>query len=182
MTTKPSTSNGDKSSYKKTLTSSSRPPTTTNFKPKASSSSTPTPTTTTTIYRYGSTGSEVANIQKQLIDLGYDVGSRDNDGIYGAQTVNAVKRFQKDHNLVVDGIMGPATIAELNKLSQLSSSYKGIVTASLLNVRSENSTNSKIVAQLQKNTPCVISKTENNWGYITSPVTGWVFLDYVKKV
>ena len=57
-----------------------------------------------------------------------------------------------------------------------------IITASLLNVRSENSTNSKIVAQLQKNTSCVISKTENNWGYITSPVTGWVFLDYVKKV
>ena len=149
----------------------------------SSSSSTPTTTTTTAaIYRYGSTDSEVANIQKQLIDLGYDVGSSNNDGIYGAQTVNAVKRFQKDHNLVIDGIMGPATIAELNKLSQLSSSYKGIVTASLLNVRSENSTNSKIVAQLQKNTPCVISKTENNWGYITSPVTGWVFLDYVKKV
>ena len=40
--TKPSTSNGDKSSYKKASTSSSRPPTTSNFKPKASSSSTPT--------------------------------------------------------------------------------------------------------------------------------------------
>ena len=40
--TKPSTSNGDKSSYKKSSTTSSRPPTTSNFKPKASSSSTPT--------------------------------------------------------------------------------------------------------------------------------------------
>ena len=39
--TKPSTSNGDKSSYKKTSTTSSRPPTTSNFKPRASSS-TPT--------------------------------------------------------------------------------------------------------------------------------------------
>ena len=39
--TTPTTSNGDKSSYKKASTSSSRPPTTSNFKPKASSSSTP---------------------------------------------------------------------------------------------------------------------------------------------
>ena len=40
--TTPTTSNGDKSSYKKASTSSSRPPTTSNFKPRASSSSTPT--------------------------------------------------------------------------------------------------------------------------------------------
>src|SRR3989337_135282 len=39
--TKPSTNNGDKSSYKKTSTSSSHPPTTINFKPRASSSMTP---------------------------------------------------------------------------------------------------------------------------------------------
>ena len=40
--TRASPSTGDKSSYKKTSTSSSRPPTTSNFKPIASSSSTPT--------------------------------------------------------------------------------------------------------------------------------------------
>ena len=40
--TKPSTSNVDKSSYKKTSTAPSHPPTTSNFKPRASSSSTPT--------------------------------------------------------------------------------------------------------------------------------------------
>src|SRR3954471_1312421 len=39
---KPSTNNDNKSSYKKTSTRSSYPPTTSNFKPKASSSSTPT--------------------------------------------------------------------------------------------------------------------------------------------
>ena len=39
--TKPSTSNGDKSSYKKTSTTSSRPPTTSTDKPRASSSFTP---------------------------------------------------------------------------------------------------------------------------------------------
>ena len=39
---KPTPSNGDKSSFKKASTSSSRPPTTSNLKPRASSSSTPT--------------------------------------------------------------------------------------------------------------------------------------------
>ena len=39
--TKPSTSNGDKSSYKKTSTTSSHPSTISNFKPRASSSTTP---------------------------------------------------------------------------------------------------------------------------------------------
>ena len=149
--------------------------TTTNASNNTSSSS-------STIYGYGSTGLAVANIQKQLINLGYDVGASNNDGIYGIQTVKAVKKFQQDHNLIADGIAGPATIAKLTGLSQSSSSYKGIVTASLLNVRSENSTNSRIVAQLQRNTSCVISKTENNWGYITSPTAGWVYLDYIKKV
>lgn len=141
-----------------------------------------TSSSSSTIYGYGSTGLAVANIQKQLINLGYDVGVSNNDGIYGIQTVKAVKKFQQDHNLIADGIAGPATIAKLTGLSQSSSSYKGIVTASLLNVRSENSTNSRIVAQLQRNTSCVISKTENNWGYITSPTAGWVYLDYIKKV
>ena len=46
--TKPSTSNVDKSSYKKASSTSSHLPTTSNFKPRASSSSTPTDETVKT--------------------------------------------------------------------------------------------------------------------------------------
>ncbi|MFN2490322.1 MAG: D-Ala-D-Ala carboxypeptidase family metallohydrolase [Actinomycetota bacterium] len=38
------------------------------------------------------------------------------DGVYGTQTVEAVKVFQRHYGLPVDGIAGPATMARLEKL------------------------------------------------------------------
>ena len=50
--------------------------------------------------RYGSRGSEVKTIQTKLKRWGYYSGSV--DGIYGSQTVAAVKKFQKKNGLTVD--------------------------------------------------------------------------------
>ena len=61
--------------------------------------------------RYGSTGSEVRNIQTRLKSWGYYTGWI--DGIYGNYTVNAVKKFQSKHGLTADGIAGPATLAKI---------------------------------------------------------------------
>jgi peptidoglycan hydrolase-like protein with peptidoglycan-binding domain len=52
---------------------------------------------------------EIKPIQEQLIKLGYSVGSCGADGIYGYSTVEAVKNFQKNNGLSVDGIAGPNT-------------------------------------------------------------------------
>jgi cell wall-associated NlpC family hydrolase len=57
--------------------------------------------------RKGSSGPEVKTLQENLKKLGYDPGTI--DGVYGTKTVNAVKAFQKDYNLTVDGIAGMAT-------------------------------------------------------------------------
>lgn len=54
-------------------------------------------------------GNDVKYIQELLIDLGYSVGNTKADGQYGDNTVSAVKSFQKDHKLTVDGIVGPDT-------------------------------------------------------------------------
>lgn len=59
-----------------------------------------------------STGAEaVRAYQMQLATLGYDVGPA--DGVAGPRTESVVRRFQADHNLKVDGIVGPATRAAL---------------------------------------------------------------------
>lgn len=65
-------------------------------------------TTIETLSKYGSRGSEVTQIQTKLKRWGYYSGSV--DGIYGTQTVNAVKYFQRKNGLTADGIAGPATL------------------------------------------------------------------------
>jgi peptidoglycan hydrolase-like protein with peptidoglycan-binding domain len=64
-----------------------------------------------TTYRQGDQGQGVADIQKALIADGYDLGAV--DGIFGAKTTFAVKSFQKDKGLTVDGVVGPMTAARL---------------------------------------------------------------------
>jgi peptidoglycan hydrolase-like protein with peptidoglycan-binding domain len=64
--------------------------------------------------RRGSTGNPVRRAQKRLTLGGYDTGGV--DGIFGASTEAAVRRFQGDRGLTVDGIVGPRTWAEIDAL------------------------------------------------------------------
>lgn len=70
--------------------------------------------------KYGSRGSEVTQIQTKLKRWGYYTGNV--DGIYGTQTVNAVKYFQRKNGLTVDGIAGPATLKAMGIMTSSSSS------------------------------------------------------------
>ena len=58
--------------------------------------------------KYGSRGEEVRTIQTKLKRWGYYKGSV--DGIYGSQTLAAVKKFQQKNGLTVDGIAGTKTL------------------------------------------------------------------------
>ena len=69
--------------------------------------------------KYGSRGDEVVTIQTKLKRWGYYSGNI--DGIYGTQTVNAVKYFQSKNGLTVDGIAGPATLKAMGIYSSSSS-------------------------------------------------------------
>jgi L,D-transpeptidase ErfK/SrfK len=53
------------------------------------------------------TGPDVRAVQDLLRLLGYYQG--DVDGVYGAATADAVRRFQASHGLAIDGIVGPNT-------------------------------------------------------------------------
>ena len=69
--------------------------------------------------KYGSRGEEVRKIQTNLKKWGYYKGNV--DGIYGSQTVEAVKYFQRKNGLQVDGIAGPKTLAAIGISSSSSS-------------------------------------------------------------
>lgn len=56
---------------------------------------------------FGSTGSEVTDLQQQLQKLGYFKGSA--TGHFGSLTKDAVIKFQKDRGLTVNGVVGTET-------------------------------------------------------------------------
>ena len=58
-------------------------------------------------------------MQELLLKAGYKLPKYGADGSFGNETLTAVKAFQKDHKLTVDGIVGPKTWAELLKYSFL---------------------------------------------------------------
>lgn len=55
----------------------------------------------------------VLAVQASLLCHGYSVGSAGIDGYCGNDTDSAIRSFQRDHNLDVDGYVGPATFLEL---------------------------------------------------------------------
>ncbi|SHJ29318.1 N-acetylmuramoyl-L-alanine amidase [Clostridium amylolyticum] len=62
--------------------------------------------------RQGAKGNITKWIQKKLISLGYSL-NYGADGIFGQETKQAVMQFQKDNNLIADGIVGKNTWRKL---------------------------------------------------------------------
>lgn len=84
----------------------------------------PTPTVTpapqenlipnTVILRKGDRSMAVTQLQQRLISFGYLSGTA--DGVFGMQTYNALRAFQRANGLKVDGVAGQSTIGALNGL------------------------------------------------------------------
>ncbi|NJL10864.1 MAG: peptidoglycan-binding protein [Calothrix sp. SM1_7_51] len=62
--------------------------------------------------RFGSSGDAVRVLQKLLLSNGYSVRL---DGNFAALTETAVKAFQDQRNLTVDGVVGSRTWRELTR-------------------------------------------------------------------
>ena len=85
--------------------------TNTNTNSNANASSGTTGVTANGSIMYGATGEKVREIQTRLKDLGYLSYV---DGIFGNNTLTAVKRFQRAAGLTADGIVGKGTLKKLN--------------------------------------------------------------------
>ena len=59
--------------------------------------------------RKGNKGEYVTLLQTKLANLGYNIGKSGIDGDFGSATLAAVKAFQKDRGLKVDGVVGQKT-------------------------------------------------------------------------
>jgi peptidoglycan hydrolase-like protein with peptidoglycan-binding domain len=64
----------------------------------------------------GSTGEAVRELQTALQETGNDPGPI--DGVFGSQTEAAVKAFQAERGITVDGIVGPITWRNIDEFAE----------------------------------------------------------------
>lgn len=95
----------------------------------------------------GIKGAAVADLQKVLIALDYSLPKHGVDGIRGPETVAAIKKFQTDAGIKVDGIPGSETINALNLiLKELPEISKSIVPSTEADVKSNTTKSKKLSA------------------------------------
>lgn len=64
-------------------------------------------------FQSGDEGTEIVELQERLIQLGYNISVA--DGVFGAETSAAVKKYQQDIGVEVDGVVGETTYYSLLK-------------------------------------------------------------------
>lgn len=72
--------------------------------------------------RGGNSGRKVTQLQEKLVRLGYLAGEYA-DGVYGGATAQAVRDFQGDHGLKVNGIANISTQTEIDRLIRFDDLY-----------------------------------------------------------
>lgn len=67
------------------------------------------------LIRPGESDDRISSVARRLSELGYYQGNLDSiSSTYGEEIQNAVKEFQKDHDLQIDALLGNTTISNLN--------------------------------------------------------------------
>lgn len=149
------------------------------------------PTNYRPLLRNGSENEYVKVLQTCLIELGYDCGRWGADGDFGDATELAVKKFQKDHSLEVDGIVGEKTWAMLDE--EMSKTSKPVedpqyveISGGNCNVRTLPNVTGDIIGVAYHGDKLVyrgITDEETGWLAVTfNEKEGWVSCKYGKLV
>ena len=143
----------------------------------------------------GSAGTDVRELQEQLVKLGFDVGSCGVDGDYGADTEKAVKLFQKANGLEASGVYDDATHARL--VADKPASEPGVEekpagstveifaeNGGSVNIRCGNSTDFKSITTVKPGASFnYVATAANGWNAIVvDKQVGWVSGKYSKVV
>lgn len=149
----------------------------------------------------GWTGAEVKRLQQALIDKGYSCGSAGVDGSFGSDTDAAVRKFQTDRGLAVDGIVGPVTqtalygtsrptvvtgyttgtyVTTVNNLNVRTGAGTGFTAKTKSQLTADGQKHSNANGQLNKGTTVTVMEVRNDsggnpWGKIPS---GWICLQW----
>lgn len=125
----------------------------------------------------------VEQVQRELARRSYAVGPL--DGIFGAKTEFAVRRFQADRGLSVTGQVGNATASALQLPPSLgcgpvasTANYRVATPGAVLNLRRQP--NGAILGQLAHDTPVIVLDTQNGWSRLRRG--GWVSSTFLSPV
>jgi len=143
------------------------------------------------VLKNGCDGADVKEMQNNLIILGYDCGKYGADGDFGDSTEIAVKAFQKDNKLSVDGEFGPKSLAAMMQL--LTTEFRTVVenpkivriVGGQCYVRSEPSTAGKVYGVAKENSEFEYKgqMSEGGWLKITyEDGEAWVSGKYGKLI
>jgi len=98
--------------------------------------------------KYGDAGTDVRDMQRKLMRLGYDLPKYGADGDFGSETLKALKDFQQDHGLTINGVYDEATREVMAKA--LDARKYVLITGNSVNVRSAPGTESRILGVVHK--------------------------------
>lgn len=140
------------------------------------------------IIKNGMEGEDVRQLQSILIQLDYDCGRWGADGDYGDASELAVRSFQKDEHISVDGEVGPITVEKLYaRIGE-----EDIQTGKVIQifggncyVRDEPSTNGMKLAVARNGEKYeLISTSESGWYKIAydNDISGWVSGKYSRVI
>lgn len=132
------------------------------------------------LLKINSKGEGVKWLQDMLNHNGYSLTV---DGIFGNNTLNAVKSFQSKTNITIDGIVG---IQTRNKLKQYATNATTInayrYTSANVNFRTGPSTNYNSLGIIAKDTKVyVMNKRSDGWSYVKyNNKYGYIYSQYLK--
>ncbi|MBR5559816.1 MAG: peptidoglycan-binding protein [Clostridia bacterium] len=148
--------------------------------------------------REGDSGAAVKDLQSMLNKLEYYYGEI--TGHFGSLTKKAVRAFQDDNGLTVDGVAGVNTINKLRSMTGSSGSSSGSsssgttvstsnsygrITKNNVYLRASYSTSSASKASLDQGTKCRITKVytvgDYKWYYVTVTVGKYSYKGYIRS-
>lgn len=141
------------------------------------------------LLKNGCTGTDVKELQSALMKLGYELPKYGASGDFGDETEDAVKKFQKDYNLEIDGKYGEKSHASMQTaLKKINvdlniKESKVEVTGGMVNVRSGNSILKKILFVARRGQTYKYVSTKGSWyEIVTDKGNAWISAKYSKIV